>query len=235
MKAQVGERVVRVTAPAGYDGGEAVHEFPPNTEWVAVRDDLSAWKHKVPPPGDTSIRYYPGAFFMRVSETGIPARWNPCVTHTWGARGPATTTKNLRLLRATFKYVAASTGLVFTRARDSAVPPNMNVTMTWKGGISYGGPVDTVTVDPADSASPEIIESGMMRMNLGRGMSTHVARTLVLHEMGHALNMIHNPSPNSIMHSGASDQSPLTFTNQDRKTLRHLDKSQGCLSVQSPG
>lgn len=233
MKAQVGERIVRVTAPAGYDGGEAVYEFPPTTEWVAVRDELSGWKRRVPPPRDPSIRYYPGAYFIRVSPTGIPARWNPCETHTYRVHGPSAKGKNMRLLRATFRYVARTTGLVFTRQTSVGAPASMNVSMTWKGGISYGGPEDSVHVDPDNFDSPEIIQSGMMEMNLSRGMSRHVAKTLLLHELGHALNMNHNPSANSVMHSGATEHSPVTFTSHDRKTLRHLDESQGCLTVQS--
>lgn len=226
----------------------AAQPAPRETVHQAVATDEYASGPQAATVGSTALAGSTRSYTFMSSYGGRPARWNPCTTVRWrfnpsgapaGARED--TAKALSILGSAmgvrFVY-AGTTSYVAYRRPAMAVPTNAEVFVSWAtptqvpslagstvgvGGHQYvvrnGKPTITKGWIVLDRTQP-----------VRRGWTTGpTLGSLLLHELGHAVNLGHVGAREQVMYGALHSTSRAGYQAGDRTGLDKLGRRAGCL------
>ncbi|MCL2615109.1 MAG: matrixin family metalloprotease [Nocardioidaceae bacterium] len=224
-----GTRVLRVTAPQGLLG-----EIDSATITVHVRPT-----------------YTPAGTAGQHKLVGNGYRWNPCAPIRYHVDYAGVRSGNLELIRQALTRVRAATGLSFVYAgRSTRVPfsdswyartPTSGLYFAWstpaqvpaiRGLVGLGG--ESRLVDTA--AGSHVITTGGVLLarsawpHMRSGWHNGIDRgSLLLHEIGHAMGLMHVTSKTEIMHPSLGGWTRPRYGAGDLAGLERLGMDQGCL------
>ncbi len=189
-------------------------------------------------------------FELTSERTGKPLRWLACrpIEYRINPSGePAGMTAVVRRVMDTigrqtgtrFRYAGhtshrfASTGhadmptvyLQFTAARHTA-----GQTFGWPGQVGVGGP-SGAWIDSGGSRYEAIVYGRVLlstRFEGPREGSGATWRALIMHEVGHALNLGHRASATEVMHAELTERTPDRFSPREVRALRRVLQTSGC-------
>lgn len=198
----------------------------------------------------TSARTVAGTYELTSEATGKPLRWLACrpieyrINPTGEPPGMARVVRRVmdtieRQTGARFRYAGhtthrfTSTGhadtptvyLQFTAARRAA-----GERFGSPGPIGLGGPAGAWI--EADGTRYEAITYGRVLLSTrfdgpreGRGVTW---RSLIMHEVGHALNLDHRKPTTDVMHATLTERSPGRFSPAEVRALKRVLQTSGC-------
>lgn len=149
-----------------------------------------------------------------------PARWNGCESITWSWRG-ATSGESSAARRA-FSDVSAATGFRFRKTTSPRADIGVSKESLPGETVGLGG--HNYTGYPGYQA---IIQSGWVKVEpeFSR-MSKASQHELLIHELGHVVNLAHVDARSEVMFPTMKGQK--SYGSGDREGLRLLGKQQGC-------
>ena len=232
----------RVTAMPASPGGSMVHK---NVSLIAAPEPVKAEPDVVKAAGD------PAAFdFITREASGSPARWDTC-RPAWYRINPAGAPPGSEaVIHEAFARAAAASGIPFAYACESDVVP-------FSPGVQYPlGQADTVYVAFSSADVVADLRGGVIALGGSGYTSTPAGRTrlalgavvvdtdatslevgfhggyslgsLVIHELGHVMNLAHVNAPDQVMDPYLKVSSPTDYQAGDRAGLALLT-AEGCL------
>lgn len=199
---------------------------------------------------ETSATSSASPYELTSERTGKPLRWLACrpIEYRINPSGePAGMTAVVRGVMATigkqtgtrFRYAGptthrfTSTGhadvptiyLQFTAKRHLA-----GQTFGWPGQIGAGGPAGA-WYEAGDRRVEAVVYGRVLlstRFEGPREGSGATWRSLIMHEVGHALNLQHRPAATDVMHATLTDRSPGRFSPGEVRALRRVLQTTGC-------
>lgn len=206
--------------------------------------------HALTAPAAAATASTRGYRYMHGPKNGLnPARWNKCepIVYRINTRGmPARFDRDIS---GAFQRLSAATGIRFTKGADIRLTPyasdtwyerlplghgsntivigfatDTQVPILTGNAVAYGGPI----VDIYETQDPEIVAGGVIvERNLpfahgfGTG-STPRFGTMLLHELGHVMNLGHVNDPAQLMHPTLRPDRAGEFGTGDLAGLRRL-------------
>ena len=153
----------------------------------------------------------------RLSDTGNPARWDPCVRHTYSVVGlPAA---QRRLIDKAFRKASTATAMTWTRTNGSA---DITVTGQMKNGRRSRGYTDNPYTGDYRNTSATIT------VTIGRRGDRKTLLALYMHEIGHAFGLTHVNDAKQTMHSPVTKRNS-TYGAGDKAGLARVGRQAGCL------
>jgi len=184
-------------------------------------------------------------------DPSFPFRWDPCRPITYRVDLAGTPRRNLKVLRSALHDVSVASGFRFVYAgRTTAVPyakgrsalhqvPGRGLTIAWATPrkvpglaghvVGLGGPgtsYSRVGSDwQIDSAAVVIDKTASLTTAMVKGPSL---KSLLLHELGHAMGLGHSRSKADAMYAGLGPWSRPHLGPGDKAGLRALGASRSC-------
>lgn len=173
----------------------------------------------------------PGYSFNVVNDSGNPARWNPCGVHTWSSR--ELTPLDRRLTRGAFRQIAKATRWKFSEVRRGQADVVISANYAKGYGSSFSGLGGPWHITPP--SRPVSIIDATVTLNLHRRGPVAPRRFLILHELGHAMNLHHVKSRNQVMYGGNNNaRLHAKYQPGDLRGLRSLGSDRTCMNPPLP-
>lgn len=173
-------------------------------------------------------------------------RWDPCRSYTYKVNLAGAPERALAQVRQAFAQVHAATGLTFVYDGDTSAIPyrtdgrgrkrsGADLTLAFAGDRQVRGLSGNVIglggwLNGYDNAIQEgaavLDRTAHLRSGFGKGATWG---SLLLHELGHAMNLDHAAERNEVMHSGLGDFSPGSYQAGDLTGLSRLGAMGGCV------
>lgn len=198
-----------------------------------------------------------GFTYQHYDQYGQPVRWEKCSTISYRINPGGADAQQIQAVHDAFAEASTHTGLRFQFAGDSSTKPNthnLEPERVVNGGqVSSGGGVLVTLATPEDvpelagsiaglaeatwTAAASRREPGVIRSaRVTIDTTTAVTRvtgpgsfaTIVLHEIGHALNLGHVDEPNALMRTHLNRDVPALFPQPEQAGLRLLYTPQDC-------
>jgi hypothetical protein len=196
----------------------------------------------VPPAGS------PTAYgFMGLDRQGDPYRWDRCDPIEYYVNPTGMPEGAMATVEAAFKELADASGLTFTYVGETGVDvlvppmysgPEGSIIVGFSEGAAtpglegYGGIGGFRSIQRSDGLGGQIVSGGVVintehawRLGFGRGGALG---SILLHELGHVMNLAHVQDGTQIMYPGWVPESPDTFQAGDRAALNGI-ASLGCI------
>lgn len=168
----------------------------------------------------------------RINPTDMPAGMTATVQHAMGVLAKQTGVR--------FRYAGRTTHAFGSTSH--ADTPTIYLAFTSKtrvAGQTFGGASGQVGVGgPAaawyrgEGRTVEAVTYGRVllsaRFHGDRTGAGATWQSLILHEVGHALNLAHRGGPDALMHPSLTDESPGRFTPAEVRALRKVLQTSGC-------
>ncbi|HJQ04702.1 MAG TPA: matrixin family metalloprotease [Nocardioides sp.] len=232
--------------PTSYYGIRTIRAMSPPSGLLGGEIDGDAQTTRVVPS------YTPQGTSGQVLTSGNGYRWNPCAAIRYRVNLAGTSSTNLKLIRAALGRVHLATGLNFVYAGSSRVVPfggawNRSVPGSGlyfafvtartvpaiKGIAGLGGEGALVTT----ASGSKVVASGGVSLEKGwwsklyGGFRNGPSRgSLLLHEIGHAIGLMHVSAKPEIMYPVLGPWSYARYGRGDLVGLQQLGADQGCLS-----
>lgn len=160
-----------------------------------------------------------GDYKFSSTPSGSPARWNGCESITWSWQGASSGESSAA--RRAFRDVSAATGFRFRKTTSRA---NISISKEPIPGETVGLGGHNYSGYPGYQA---IIQSGWVKVepDFGR-MSKNAQHELLIHELGHVVNLAHVDARSEIMFPTMKGQK--AYGAGDREGMRLVGKQQGC-------
>ena len=185
------------------------------------------------------------------SGSGKPVRWLACKPIEYRINPAGMPAGMTPVVQRVMRTVARQTGARFRYAgrtthgftSDShARTPTIYVAFTgkahvakqsfsWPGQIGVGGPAagwyltDSGSTFEAVTYGRVLLSTRFHGTRIGPGVTWEA---LILHEVGHALNLEHRSSPTAVMHASLTSRSPARFTTGEVEALKRTLQTSGC-------
>jgi len=183
-------------------------------------------------------------FYIKDSA-GNPARWNRCAPIRYAINAssvPSSKPGAVETIRAAIQEIASASGYTFQEIGDTAVVPNTGEPETWMTNqadlfIGFADPVlvARLTGPVAGTTQHRLVygPDGALRItgagiaidateDIAAGFSTRGLGPIVLHELGHVLNLDHVSDPEQLMSPVLNDDSPSHLQPGDLAGLAQL-------------
>jgi hypothetical protein len=189
----------------------------------------------------------------RVSHfAGFVERWDPCAPIPYRTDTRLLNAAGLKLVKAAVGELAEATGMTFVYQGSTLFVPQpghptqpdpLIVSFRNAGGqvygsnyllggeeLGYGGFLSTYTFD-AGRVTSDRITQGYVVIDAPyyRHLSTAVRRSLLLHELGHAVGLGHSTDASQVMYPVVSTQSPTNYAAGDLAGLAAVGIRAGCI------
>lgn len=176
--------------------------------WVTT-SGVAPRSAELPPPGGPHA-------FIHVGHDGRPLRWSPCAPLTWryspaGAPAGVTTAEAVAFIDEGFAYLAELTGLTFryggTIARTDPLPAHQ-VAVGWS--VMARGNLGRAGVVPDATPWGTRLVYGAVELNSAESLPLTWGAEgwgpVLLHELGHVLNLDHVDDPAQLMYFASLGQ-----------------------------
>ena len=183
-------------------------------------------------------------FYIKDSA-GNPARWNRCAPIRYAINAssvPSSKPAAVETIRAAIREISSASGYTFQEIGDTAVVPNTGEPETWMTDqadlfIGFADPalVTRLTGPVAGTTQHRLAygPDGALRItgagiaidsteDIASGFSTRGLGPIVLHELGHVLNLDHVSDPEQLMSPVLNDDSPSHLQPGDLAGLAQL-------------
>ena len=198
------------TDPAVYELTSPTHAGQP-VQWLACRPIEYRINPTDMPAG--MVGTVKASMAVLAAQTGVRFRYAGPTTHTFASTAHATTPT----IYFAFTAKRRTAGQVFGGADG--------------GEIGVGGPAAAWSRDAAGRTFEAVTYGRVLLSSRFRAPRTGVGVTwqaLILHEVGHALNLAHRGGPASVMHPMLTADSPARYTAAEVSALRSVLRTSGC-------
>jgi hypothetical protein len=194
------------------------------------------------PPAGSATAYG----FTRLDRQGNPYRWDRCDSIEYFVNPAGMPDGAMATIDAAFTELAVASGLTFNYAGETGINPLLppmysgpegSIIVSFSDGAAtpglegFGGLGGFRGMERSDGRGGRIVDGGVVintkyawRLGFGRGGALG---SILLHELGHVMNLAHVQDSTQIMYPGWVPESPDTFQAGDRAAFNGI-ASLGC-------